>query len=256
MPLRDALLPPVTVSIVSHGQWSLVEPLLEQLDQWCSGTIAKVVLTVNIPESLVLKNSWRFEIERVDNVRPRGFGANHNAAFSHCRTPWFLILNPDIRLESDALSALLQRASAHAGLVSPRIQEPGNDEAEPYRELLTPLELIRRRKAGHRPPQAPAWVAGMFILIRREAFAQVRGFDERYFMYCEDFDLCARLRLAGWGLQAESSVTVLHLAQRASQAALRPLLWHLASFVKVWTSAAFWRYRELLKREAAGTNAA
>ena len=256
MPATDAHSPLVTISIVSHGQWPLVEPLLEQLDRWCSESIAKVVLTVNIPESLALRNSWRFEIDRVDNAQPKGFGANHNAAFKRCRTPWFLILNPDIRLESDALSALLARASADAGLLSPRIHEPGNDEAEPYRELLTPFELVRRRKPSHRPPPAPAWVAGMFMLIRREAFAQVGGFDERYFMYCEDFDLCARLRLAGWTLQAEPSVTVLHLAQRASQAALRPLLWHLASFVKVWTSSAFWRYRELLKREAAGTNAA
>ena len=253
---KDADLPPVTVSIVSHGQWPLVKPLLEQLDRWCGGAVAKVVLTVNTPESIALNESWCFELERIVNTQPKGFGANHNAAFAHCRTPWFLILNPDIRLEGDVLSELLLRASADAGLVSPRIHEPGSAAAEPYRELLTPLELIRRRKAGHRPPAAPAWVAGMFMLVRREAFAQVRGFDERYFMYCEDFDLCARLRLAGWTLQAEPSVSVLHLAQRASQAALRPLLWHLASFVKVWTSAAFWRYRELLKREAAGTNTA
>jgi hypothetical protein len=47
-------------------------------------------------------------------------------------------------------------------------------------------------------------VAGMFMLLRREAFAQVGGFDERYFMYCEDFDLCARLRLAGWHVVAGS----------------------------------------------------
>ena len=256
MPANDSQSPQVTVSIVSHGQWSLIEPLLAQLDRWCSSSIAKVVLTVNMPEGLTLDDSWRVPIERIDNLHPKGFGANHNAAFARCQTPWFLILNPDIRLESDVLSALLRLALADAGLVTPRIREPGSDAPEPYRELLTPLELIRRRKAGHRPPPAPAWVAGMFMLIRQEAFAQVSGFDERYFMYCEDFDLCARLRLAGWTLQAEPSVTVLHLAQRASQAALRPLLWHLASFVKVWTSSAFWRYRELLKREAARTSAA
>ena len=232
MPAKDNPFQPITVSIVSHGQWALVEPLLEQLDRWCGRTIAKVLLTVNIPESLTLKDSWRFAVERIDNLQPKGFGANHNAAFTRCRTPWFLILNPDIRLESDVLSALLLKTSAAAGLVTPCIREPGSDAAEPYRELLTPLELIRRRQRGHRPPTEPAWVAGMFMLIRHEAFAQVDGFDERYFMYCEDFDLCARLRLAGWKLQAEPSVTVVHLAQRASQAALRPLLWHLTGFDK------------------------
>lgn len=250
MPAYDYLSPPVTVSIVSHGQWSLIAPLLAQLEQYCRTSIAKVVLTVNIPEPLLLDRAWNLPIECVNNLRPKGFGANHNAAFAHCRTPWFLILNPDIRLEGDVLSVLLGRTSRDAGLVTPRILEPGSDVPEPYRALLTPLELIRRRQAGHRHPPEPDWVAGMFMLIRNEAFAQVGGFDERYFMYCEDFDLCARLRLAGWKLQAETSATVLHLAQRASQRAARPLLWHLTSFVRVWTSRAFWRYRQLLKHEA------
>jgi N-acetylglucosaminyl-diphospho-decaprenol L-rhamnosyltransferase len=253
MPAKLVQFPPVTVSIVSHRQWSLVEPLLEQLDRWCGTTIAAVVLTFNLPEDVTLNGRWRFAVQRIDNAQPRGFGANHNAAFLRCRTPWFLVLNPDVRLEDDVLWALLSRASPRAGLVTPRIREPGSEAAEPYRALLTPLELVRRRMAGYRPPPVPAWVAGMFILIRHEAFAHVDGFDERYFMYCEDFDLCARLRLAGWKIQAERSVTVMHLAQRASQAALRPLLWHLTSFIKVWTSGAFWRYRKLLKREAASS---
>jgi N-acetylglucosaminyl-diphospho-decaprenol L-rhamnosyltransferase len=250
MPAKNLQCPPVTVSIVSHGQWSLVEPLLEQLDRWCCETIAQVVLTINIPEAVALKNSWRLPIERIYNAQPKAFGANHNTAFTRCRSPWFLVLNPDIRLGNDVLSALLMRTPADVGLVAPRVREPGSDTAEPHRALLTPLELIRRRRGGHRPPTQPAWVAGMFMLIRHEAFAQVNGFDERYFMYCEDFDLCARLRLAGWKLQAEPAVTVMHLAQRASHAALHPLLWHLTSFIKVWASGAFWRYRKLLKREA------
>lgn len=251
MPELASPQPLVTVSIVSHGQWALIEPLLDQLNRWCGGVVAKVVLTVNIPESLSLNDSSRIQVERIDNAQPKGFGANHNTAFARCQTSWFLILNPDIRLQDDVISALLQKAEPKTGLLTPRIVEPGSAEPEPYRALLTPLELVRRRLRAHRPPVRPAWVAGMFMLLRREAYAQVGGFDERYFMYCEDFDLCARLRLGGWALEAEPSASVLHLAQRASQAELRPLLWHLGSFVKVWTSRAFWRYRQLLKTEAA-----
>lgn len=250
MPVNASPQPLVTISIVSHRQWALIEPLIDQLEQWCAGVVAKVILTVNAPENLRLNPSRRIPVERIENAQPKGFGANHNAAFARCETPWFLILNPDIRLQGDVISALLQSARPRTGLLTPRILEPGSAEPEPYRELLTPLELVRRRLSGHRPPDRPAWVAGMFMLLRREAFAQVGGFDERYFMYCEDFDLCARLRLGGWALEAEPSISVFHLAQRASQAELRPLLWHLASFTKVWTSRAFWRYRQLLKHEA------
>jgi N-acetylglucosaminyl-diphospho-decaprenol L-rhamnosyltransferase len=240
---------PVTVSIVSHRQWSLVRPLLEQLVRLCRGSVAKIVLTLNVPEPIDVNLVAGIPIQVVRNTQPRGFGANHNAAFARCETSWFLVLNPDVRLPGDVVSLLLARAEPGAGLLAPRILEPGKTEPEPYRGVLTPLELIARRLPGHRPPHRPAWVPGMFMLLRREAYAQVRGFDERFFMYCEDFDLCARLMLAGWHLQVDEHVLALHEARRASNTALRPLLWHVASLAKLWASAPLWRYRAALARE-------
>lgn len=240
---------PVTVSVVVHGQWHLVEPLLQQLQQHCGHVVDQVILTVNCPEPSVRTEGWAMPIRRIDNPEPRGFGANHNAAFAHCRTPWFLVINPDVRLDRDVLSALLARARPRAGLITPRIWEPGKSEPEPYRDLLTPAELWKRRRPGHRPPEQPAWVAGMFMLLRREAYTELGGFDERYFMYCEDFDLCARLRLAGWQIQVQDDAQVLHEAQRASNTALRPLLWHLTSLLRLWCSPVFWRYALQLASE-------
>lgn len=242
---------PVTVSVVVHGQWHLLEPLLDQLQRHCRQVVDQIILTVNRPESGIRTEGWSIPVRRIDNPSPRGFGANHNAAFAHCRSPWFLVLNPDIRLGGDILGELLARALPRAGLLTPRIQEPGKVRPEPYRGLLTPAELWMRRSASHCPPQRPAWVAGMFMLMRREAFTQAGGFDERYFMYCEDFDLCARLRLAGWDLQVAEDLSVRHEAQRASNSSLRPMAWHLASLVRVWTSSTFWRYRRLLRESRA-----
>jgi N-acetylglucosaminyl-diphospho-decaprenol L-rhamnosyltransferase len=239
---------PVTVSIVLHGQWRMAQPLLDDLQRYCPALIDRVVLTVNLPESAIDTSGWDLPIHRIDNHTPRGFGANHNAAFAHCRSPWFLVLNPDIRLGSNVLTPLLAQAAPRAGLLTPRILEPGKQDPEPFRRLLTPLELWTRRRTGHRPPLHPDWVAGMFMLLRHQAFTEVGGFDERYFMYCEDFDLCARLRLGGWQLQITHELSVLHDAQRASNASLKPLLWHVASFIRVWTSPAFWRYRSLLRQ--------
>jgi N-acetylglucosaminyl-diphospho-decaprenol L-rhamnosyltransferase len=244
----SAAFPSVTVSIVSHGQWAMLRPLVDQLHAHCRGSVARIVLTVNVAEAADVPADWDLPLEIVRNATPRGFGANHNAAFAHCTSPWFLVLNPDIRLDGDVLAALLARARPASGLLTPRIHEPHKAAPEPYRGLLTPAELLRRRSPGHRPPRHPAWVAGMFMLLRAEAFAAVRGFDERFFMYCEDFDLCARLRLAGWELQVEESLSVLHDARRASNSSLRPLLWHLASFARIWTSPSFWRYAALLRR--------
>ena len=84
-----------TISIVSHGHGPLLNRLLGDLDRQADLAGVRVVLTLNIPEAVDIAVFHRLEIEVIQNVTPRGFGANHNAAFALCSTPWFLILNPD-----------------------------------------------------------------------------------------------------------------------------------------------------------------
>ncbi|SDD67789.1 hypothetical protein SAMN05444679_112211 [Variovorax sp. CF079] len=238
--------PAVTVSIVSHGQLELVRPLLEQLDRFSRALTAKVVLTQNIPEpDLLAGASWGFEIERIENAVPLGFGANHNQAFDRCTTPWFLVLNPDIRFDRDVLAPLIAQAAPDSGLLTPRILEPGKSEPEQHRAIITPLEILRRKRPDYVRPLVPDWIPGLFMLFRSEAYRQVGGFDERFFMYGEDFDICARTRLAGWKLQVAEDLMALHDAQRASRTSLRHLYWHVTSLLKVWLSRPFWRYRRM-----------
>ena len=237
---------PITVSIVSHGQLALVLPLLEQLDRHSHAMVDKVVLTINIPEpDLLAGMAWRFPVERIVNSVPRGFGANHNQAFKQCRTPWFLVLNPDIRFDNDVLAPLVAHAAADSGLLTPRILEPGKAAPEQHRAIITPLEIVSRKRPDYTRPAVPAWIPGLFMLFRSEAYARIEGFDERFFMYGEDFDICARVRLAGWRLQVGEHLLALHDARRASHRSKRHLYWHLTSLLKVWLSSAFWRYRRL-----------
>jgi GT2 family glycosyltransferase len=234
----------ITVSIVSHGQLDLIRPLLEQLDRFSHGFIDKVILTINIPEPDVLGGAtFRFPVERIENDAPKGFGANHNQAFKRCTAPWFLVLNPDIRFDRDVLAPLVAQAAADSGLLTPRILEPGKTEPEQHRAIITPLEILTRRRRGYVRPTVPAWIPGLFMLFRSEAYAAIDGFDERFFMYGEDFDICARTRLAGWRLQIGEDLTTLHDARRASRASFQHLRWHVVSLLKVWTSGVFWRYR-------------
>ncbi len=232
----------VTVSIVSHRQGDLVRALLADLDAVSGHSIAKAVITINTAEpQLTLNDGYRFPIHIIRNTEPKGFGANHNAAFQQCGTDWFLVLNPDLRFSTDPIAPLLAQADPATGLLAPRVIEPGKQAPEPHRRLLTPAELILRRM---RPPAVlakPDWVAGMFMLFRASAFRQVAGFDPRYFMYVEDADICARLKLAGWQLCAVDSVRVTHDARRASWRDRRALIWHVTSLLKWWLSPAFWR---------------
>ncbi len=254
----DAAGRPCTVSVVSHGQGKLVERLLADLATMSAPSIEEVLVTRNLPNDPVrLPKDPPFAVRFIDNPAPRGFAANHNAAFAVCASPWFAVLNPDLRLREDPFGPLLAAAQPNAALLCPLVLESDGREADAARELPTPHRLTRRvlERMGIRPASSletgstPEWFAGMFMLLRSHALSSLGGFDERYFMYCEDVDLCARLRLADWQLQQVRGVSVVHDAQRASRRSLRHLLWHLASLARLWVSPAYSRYRALLGAE-------
>lgn len=237
----------VTLSVVSHEQHALVDALLADLAGINAPELARVVLTQNLPETPPsTKGPHSPPLEVIRNRTPLGFGMNHNAAFRKCDTEYFAVVNPDIALMANPFPALITALRAGAGVAAPVVLEPDGRVADTARSLITPYELIRRRTPSYTPPEVPRWFAGMFLVFRADAFASVNGFDEGFFMYCEDFDICARLRLAGWPLSFVRQVQVVHAAQQLSHRSLRHLRWHLSSLGRMWTSANFWRYRRLV----------
>lgn len=239
-----------TLSVVSHGQGALVQALLSDLANLAPPLLAQVIVTRNIPEAPIRPPSdFPVPLRFIDNPHPKGFGANHNAAFSLARSGWFAVVNPDIRLPSDPFPALSQAGQGGIGLVAPQVIEVDGRTADSARALPTPLALLRRHLGVAQDAAPPAWFAGMFVVVRREAFEAVGGFDDRYHLYCEDVDLCARLRLGGWLLRQAPEARVIHDARRASRRSLRHLAWHLESLARLWTSDAWRRYRALLERE-------
>lgn len=247
----------VTLSVVSHGQAKLVQQLLNHLAAVDAPTLQWVVLTLNLPEPPVhIPPSLQGRSLTVHNDRPAGFAANHNAAFAHCQTEWFAVVNPDICLSEDVFSRLLARAQPGDAVLAPALFDPRSGKVARNRGLLTPWEILRRRlRRDEQAGAQPVWLPGAFMLIRSEAFRAVGGFDTRYFLYVEDFDLCARLRLAGWNLRYVPEVQVSHAAQRHSHVRWRYLRWHVASLLRLWRSPVFWRYRALLRQEARAAHA-
>lgn len=244
----------LTLSIVSHGHEALLRRLLGQLDQQPSLAGTRVVVTLNLadePFDATPYQSLHIVVRR--NEVPLGFGANHNAAFASCDTPWFGVLNPDLSiLEREPFSAALALGQAHEdiGVVAPRVLGGTGAPEDSVRANLTPWSLLRRRLLGDRGPELREiakpgstffWVAGMCLLLPSDAYRRVGGFDERFFLYCEDYDLCARLYNQGYAIAVVPDACIVHEAQRDSHRSLRHLRWHLVSLLRVWTSAAFWR---------------
>ena len=166
-----------------------------------------------------------------------GYGAAANEAIAGCATQYVLLLNSDTRLEPGALEALSRYLDQHPGaaIVGPRLlNSDGTLQASCYpfpRPLDTFLEnstyaifigrLIRRYVPGvrglywrtwpHDSPRMVPWVKGAALAIRREAFKTVGGFDESFFMYFEDADLCCRLAKVGWEIHFTPVTSVIHV---------------------------------------------
>lgn len=231
----------ITVSVVSHRQGGLVRNLLADLQQHCARAVT-VILTVNVDEELPFQaGDFGFPLRVKRNPEPKGFGANHNAAFGIAETDYFCVLNPDIRLRDNPFPRLLEALQdRHVGVVAPKIvnaQEVTEDSARRFPTLSSlakkALGLARRLdyEVGDSPFH-PDWVAGMFMLLRADAFRRVGGFDERYFLYYEDVDLCARLRRAGYDIRVEPAVRVVHDARRDSRRNVRYMARHLSSIFR------------------------
>src|SRR3990170_1237022 len=161
----------VCVSVVSHLQARLVKSLLEDLAGHCRETVA-VILTLNVDEPLPFEvGDFGSPIELVRNGSARGFGANHNAAFRLCRRRTFCVLNPDIRLASNAFPALLDELERdRTGVVAPRIVDPAGHTEDSARRFPTLWSLASKALGRANALDyeigsssfSPDWVAGMF----------------------------------------------------------------------------------------------
>lgn len=245
--------PELSISIVSHGQAGLVERLLGDIGHQCVDTRYEVILTLNVPEVLPFEpTGFGFPIRVIRNPDPKGFGENHNAAFSKAIGRYFCVLNPDIRLHGDPFPALLSEfAVSQVGVTAPRIEDGHGNLEDSARDFPAPMELLGKLFGGRSTvhdekgavAHTPDWLAGMFLVFHREVYAKIGGFDERYFLYYEDVDICLRLRLAGYQVRQSRGVAAIHEARRSSRRNLRYMYWHFSSMMRFFLSRSYRKMR-------------
>jgi len=239
----------VTISIVSHRQIDLIESLLHDINEHCLTTQIEVLLTLNLAETLPFKvDDFSFSIIVIRNPAPLGFAANHNQAFAKASGQFFCVVNPDIRLNENIFPALLDcLQDTSVGVAAPLVVGERGEIEDSARRFPTPFKILCKVLGGCRGSDYvvkneiifPDWVGGMFMLFRRETFAQLGGFDQRYFLYYEDVDLCARLNLHGYKVALCPTAKVVHYAQRSSHRKLKYLKWHLTSMMRFFCSPPF-----------------
>jgi N-acetylglucosaminyl-diphospho-decaprenol L-rhamnosyltransferase len=235
--------PALDVAIVSYRCEALLRDCLTALrDHAPSGALrVHVVDNASGDGTAEMVRREFAEVELTESERNLGFGAANNVAIAAGSAPYVLILNPDTRVTAGALDALLalMEERSEVGMCGPRLELlDGTFDHASRRSFPTPLSALGhftglgRRGSGalaaYRAPEVEAGpveaINGAFMLIRRAALERVGAFDERYWMYMEDLDLCYRFAEAGWVTWFEPSVTVIHIKAGTSGRHRRPRL--------------------------------
>lgn len=230
----------ITVSIASHGNNRLVNLLLADMAAHCSRPLT-IIVTENVPDpTAVVIPPSPHRLRLTSNAQPKGYGANQNAAFGRCDSPYFCVSNPDIRLDEDPFPSLLECLAQGAAAVGPLVRSPAGSVEDSARRFPTVTSLlhklvVRARTPDYRWDGGPIpvdWVAGMFMLFNARAFRDIGGFDEAYFLYYEDVDVCRRLWRSGSKVVYDPRVGIVHDAGRRSHRSLRFARHHAASMAR------------------------
>ena len=219
------------VGIVAYRSRRLVEACLESLQEHAPARPMRILVVDNDSRDGTAEMvRERPEVELIETHRNLGFAAATNIAIRRGRGRYFLALNPDTRLHAGVLDALLRVMDENAsiGICGCRLErDDGTFDHAAKRAFPTPLGALAHftgigRRAGAGPAlaqyRAPTVergrvdaVNGAFMLIRRSALEEVGLFDEGYWLYMEDLDLCYRFAEAGWVTWYEPSVVVTHV---------------------------------------------
>jgi len=224
--------PAVDVVIVSHASRELLRrcltALLEHRPRQAMRTW--VVDNGSIDGTLEMVETDFPSVELIAAGRNLGFAAANNLAIRRGSAPYVLALNPDTRVTPGALDAMLDlmESDRSIGIAGCRLElEDGTFDHAARRSFPTPLSALAHFTGVGRSERAPDWLAqyrapwvergpvdavnGAFMLFRRKALDEVGLFDEGYWMYMEDLDICYRFAQSGWITWYEPDATVVHV---------------------------------------------
>lgn len=232
----------ITFSIVSHNQIDLCIHAIKSIFKHIPDS--KIILTINVDENIDSfekekeKNNIFTEIKLIKNKVKKGFGANHNQAFKLSETRYFCVCNPDIEILKFDIS-LDKIFNENTAAMSPSIFDPSMELEDNLRLFPTYKHLIFRflgqNKVGSIRYEENNfdWVSAIFLICDSEKFENIGGFDEDFFMYYEDADLCRRFSKAGYEILVSREAKVIHDARRDSRKKIQHLIWHIKSAFRI-----------------------
>jgi GT2 family glycosyltransferase len=209
----------VAIVVVSHNTRGLLLECLASVIESTQGRNAQVVVVDNSSEDGSYEAAFAAypHARFIQNSTNLGFGAACNQGIKATGAPFILLLNSDARLTAQAFHALCDclEQNERCGAAGCKLIDAAGTEVINTRNFLTPfnqafeltgieaglgcLQRTRRPNLGRNLADCSVdWIDGACLMLRRAALDEAGFFDERFFMYSEDEDLCFRLRKRGW----------------------------------------------------------
>lgn len=210
----------LSACIVAYNNYEDIKAAILSMKQFTSSDISKKIcivdngVAISSPSDVKFFKSWLEEykdVEYIDTGHNLGFGKGHNIVLNNLDSEYHAIINPDILFCEDAFSEIISWMDENndVGMVIPDIRDENGKRQLVYREELTVFDMfvrffckrlfpgrIRKNtlqdKDYSKPFQVP-FGQGSFLVIRTGLFKELHGFDENFFMYVEDADLCKRV---------------------------------------------------------------
>ena len=227
----------VSVILVNYNTAHLLGRCLDALRSATRDLSLQVVLVDNASHdgsADVVRRDFP-EIQLIESGANVGFGRANNLALARCTGRYILLLNTDAFVEETTVVAAVRRIDKDAGVGIVGVRLIGSDGSQQpsCRYFPTPLNLFLQktgldRWSGrvrgvddlHWNPDLDAecdWVPGCFLMIRRSIVDSIGLFDPRYFLYCEEVDLCRRVKAAGWKVSYLAAVRAVHIGGESAK---------------------------------------
>lgn len=218
--------PDLSVVVVSYNTADLIEACLLSV-RAADGVSLETFVVDNASSdggAALVRGKFPW-VRLVENRENRGFGAANNQVLAECAGRYIVLLNPDTEARPDAFRrmAAWMDANPRTGLAGPTVNNPDGSR----QDTVSRAYPGQKRTAGELSglPGEIACVMGACQIVRTELLRKLEGFDEEFFLYGEDQDLCLRIRKEGYRIGHVDDAVILHHGGKSERGSLPADVW-------------------------------
>lgn len=261
----------LSISVVSYNSYRDISKLVASIEENTPPELTKKIYIIDNADEqdlfLSLKEKYP-DIEYLHTGQNLGFGKGHNQVLPLLNSEYHAIVNPDVELTEDSFGKLISfMEKEQCGMAVPRIVGNNGNRISAYRTDPTLADMVCRiwlrpffpgKVAAHemsnqdysKPFQVP-FAQGSFLVTKTDLFERLGGFDDRFFMYLEDADICRRANMIDRIMYCPDT-TVIHLWEKGSHKSLKLFRIHIDSWIKYFRKWGLSSHSNKMRKTEAG----